>query len=175
MAIRVQDDRGAWGELVNTGSFVLETSEGSRLPAVLRQRVASKMERELTARPPWKMAAWVIVPIIVLVGPAHSIYTSFFLGAGAPPQVASVILGALPHLVAVGITVITVIFGARMLSGRQRRSIAKLLVAEAYCPGCLYHLAELPVQADRCWVCPECGAAWRAPKKYRASNPPEGA
>ena len=31
------------------------------------------------------------------------------------------------------------------------------------CPSCGYRLADLPVQADGCTVCPECGAAWRVP------------
>ncbi len=31
------------------------------------------------------------------------------------------------------------------------------------CPGCVHGLGGIPPEPDGCVVCPECGAAWRAP------------
>lgn len=45
---------------------------------------------------------------------------------------------------------------------RVRPFVAASMVTEGICGSCGYALAGLPVEADRCVVCPECGAAWRA-------------
>lgn len=47
---------------------------------------------------------------------------------------------------------------------------ARAIVAIGRCPSCGYELSQLPIEADGCVICPECGAAWR-----RASSPPGGA
>jgi hypothetical protein len=44
-------------------------------------------------------------------------------------------------------------------AGRQRA--AEDLVAKGRCASCAYEMVGLPVEADGCAVCPECGAAWK--------------
>lgn len=29
------------------------------------------------------------------------------------------------------------------------------------CPACVYQISEVPVDAEGCTICPECGAAWK--------------
>lgn len=55
---------------------------------------------------------------------------------------------------------------------RSNRALLDALVREGYCPGCGYHLRELPVEADGCTVCPECGAAWKLSATTDATSPP---
>jgi ssDNA-binding Zn-finger/Zn-ribbon topoisomerase 1 len=51
----------------------------------------------------------------------------------------------------------------------HRRWRAPFFVSIGRCPSCGYELSQLPIEADGCVVCPECGGAWRR------SSPPGGA
>jgi hypothetical protein len=50
------------------------------------------------------------------------------------------------------------------LYGVPARQIAVGLLSSQRCPGCTYKMGYLPVEADGCVLCPECGAAWRMPE-----------
>lgn len=43
----------------------------------------------------------------------------------------------------------------------HRTKIRDAAIGDRCCATCLYDLAHVPVQADGCTVCPECGSAWR--------------
>lgn len=45
------------------------------------------------------------------------------------------------------------------VAGRQQA--AESYVALGRCASCTYEMVGLPVEADGCAVCPECGAAWK--------------
>ena len=44
-------------------------------------------------------------------------------------------------------------------AGRQRAALD--MAASGCCASCQYALCGLPIGADGCTTCPECGAAWR--------------
>ncbi|MEX2219224.1 MAG: hypothetical protein WD749_10755 [Phycisphaerales bacterium] len=61
---------------------------------------------------------------------------------------------------AVGVLVTLVPIQHVVMLGFRRNVVERALRRET-CPGCGYGLAALPLEADCCRVCPECGAAWR--------------
>jgi Zn-finger nucleic acid-binding protein len=48
-----------------------------------------------------------------------------------------------------------------VLAGEAREALRSRWIAERRCPSCGYDLAGVPIEADRCRRCPECGGAWR--------------
>jgi len=42
-----------------------------------------------------------------------------------------------------------------------RQKIARVIAKHGFCASCGYALRGIPIAADRCTVCPECGSAWR--------------
>ena len=51
---------------------------------------------------------------------------------------------------------------------RGAKAARRAYLAGSVCPSCGYGLAGLPVEADRCVVCPECSGAWRLVMKATA-------
>jgi hypothetical protein len=60
-----------------------------------------------------------------------------------------------------------------MVIARLSRPESARQAGRSVCPICIYPLASIPVEADGCSVCPECGAAWRvnATSPVTASRP----
>ncbi len=48
--------------------------------------------------------------------------------------------------------------------------VVKAFLLEGRCPSCAYDLKGVRRAADRLAQCPECGAAWRMPRRYFAAN-----
>lgn len=62
-----------------------------------------------------------------------------------------------------------IILVSRVMARRRvSRELAATAVAEGLCGSCCYGLRDIPVDADGCVVCPECGAAWM---KQRITRP----
>ena len=65
------------------------------------------------------------------------------------------------------------VFGAMIFWYMRRRTARDRiegLLDEELCPSCRYSLRRLPPEKDGCWVCPECGAAWKMPE-HKAATP----
>jgi hypothetical protein len=62
------------------------------------------------------------------------------------------------------IIVSTIVWFGTLTWVRQRKflKIAGIHLRHGQCAACGYPLRDLPVEDDRCIVCPECNAAWRA-------------
>lgn len=65
-----------------------------------------------------------------------------------------------PLLLIAGVAIVTAASGATGGSRPVEAGRARLL-ARGLCASCAYHLNNLPVEADGCITCPECGASWR--------------
>src|SRR5262249_55442944 len=50
--------------------------------------------------------------------------------------------------------------GAESVKRAGRKAVDELLKSES-CPTCGYSIKGLKTEGDGCWVCPECGGAWR--------------
>ncbi|HEX8876644.1 MAG TPA: hypothetical protein VF777_07840 [Phycisphaerales bacterium] len=48
-----------------------------------------------------------------------------------------------------------------VLAGEAREALRSRWIEASRCPACSYPLEGVPVESDRCRVCPECGAAWK--------------
>lgn len=70
---------------------------------------------------------------------------------------AFVFTGFFGVIVAIGCFLVWIVWW--FLAGRQQA--AEAFVAQGRCASCTYEMVGLPVEADGCAVCPECGAAWK--------------
>lgn len=48
-----------------------------------------------------------------------------------------------------------------VLAGEARETLRSRWIEASRCPACSYHMEGVPIEADRCRVCPECGGAWK--------------
>src|SRR5579862_9120766 len=57
--------------------------------------------------------------------------------------------------------ILTILFALLIALGSGLRAFAaRNCIRHSICPSCCYALSGLPVAADGCCVCPECGGAW---------------
>jgi hypothetical protein len=87
------------------------------------------------------------------------LFVAYILRDGVSPQGRAALSGHLGIMAAA--TGIMILCVCAIVAGLlSERGIRKRLLADR-CGACDYSLAAVEPQADRCRVCPECGAAWR--------------
>ncbi len=104
-----------------------------------------------------------IKPVLIEAGIALALY---LLLAGVLiywwPMPAPVWLGFAKALVIGGLPGVLCIW----LMGRNNRRVStRAAILADMCAACTHPLTGLPVEADGCVVCTECGAAWRVPNQ----------
>jgi hypothetical protein len=93
-----------------------------------------------------------IASVVALVA-CFSIMTLTFRWAGS----AGIVGFFIPALMIGPSLMLVMRFAPRLAWKRWAAEVAAL----GHCPSCAYGLFDLPVDADGCVVCPECGGAWR--------------
>lgn len=113
---------------------------------LVRQRVGEGSVFELLTHP----AFLVIATVLVGAGVVHR---TTMPGQGSVPA-ALIGLG--------GLLLLALWLRGRIPPAAARHTVGALLELRR-CPSCAFRLGDSPAEADRCVVCPECGAAWRLP------------
>jgi Flp pilus assembly protein TadB len=98
------------------------------------------------------VTAWGLLSVtaFVLVAVAARVWTNGAYGRAAT------------FLIIAAGCVVAMVAWRRSLRRELERLERARLELPPMCPACRYELAGLPVDQDRCVVCPECGGAWRA-------------
>lgn len=150
------DDRGKRVKLVFVGGYPARLwSMVSHMPIDVHRKLRTHLENGMTGLT-WPsvvvggvlIALWTLVAVVLgpylqkLMKPSIGEFTAMFL-TNFVPQIAAI----------AGVTV----WGARRLNRRLIEGAVKL----GHCPSCGYLLKSLPIDADGCSTCPECGCGWR--------------
>jgi hypothetical protein len=157
LARKTRDDRGVVRELYGTGYGISARMETALVPDDVLVRVrrgirAGRRARfeQITHSRIVAIALWVTMllafNVIFLLGSLGR----FWLVSGAVIVTALGVLWALSR---------------RGLRAGSPEVVREAMLAEKRCPSCAYSLAGMVAAEDSCVVCPECGGAWRLPKR----------
>ncbi len=151
----ITDDRGSRVPLCPTGTLPASLSSAEARRAIARAHGDT-----------W----WYRVMIVLNVGLIVGGVVSMVRRAQRPPAPPTLQPPFDPTpwlslaLVACSIVLIVTTFSLR---SRRTRTARAACLEHSLCPSCGYTLTGIPLHADGCAVCPECGSAWRPPAKGR--------
>lgn len=152
---RVVDDRGRPVRVLDPAGFFAWPIETDPRVRDLLGRVGVAMQRSSARWTVWVVAGGVMCTAMVF---SWRLY---------------VLVPAVPRIVwFLGCTIAAsvAVQGVMRFAMRQAaKDAAVLILEEGLCPTCGYNYNELPVEPDGCYVCPECGGAWRADRVRRAA------
>ena len=142
------DDRGRFVSIVDSRLWLADRARREELGPMLRRDLRSELRA--VGRAPRVLVA-------LLPGLGAVFFGMGLLGSAPNAVVSTVMAGG---LLLFGSLIVGVLFSHAFYSTRRA---ARVLVAASRCPSCLYPLQGLPLDADGCVVCPECGSSWRPP------------
>lgn len=151
------DDRGRRVKLVFVGGYPARLwSRVSKMPVDVHRKLRERMTEGTTGPLVWQaiivggtlMGLWMLMAVVI--GPrVQAVFRPQF---GSLPGM--LLTSFLPQLLAMA--------GLGLWWSRHlNRQLIEGAVKLGHCPSCGYALKGLPIDADGCSTCPECGAGWR--------------
>lgn len=144
------DDRGKHVRVLTLTALQGGRSEAGRLSTAEVHRLSAELDAR--GNPPTMHRRLAVLLLVALA--AMLAFVSTIPGISGRWLSSGLVGGVLVAVVIVG----------RMLARRRGHTIsarARAIAATGLCASCGYRIGDLPVEADGCRVCPECGAAWR--------------
>jgi hypothetical protein len=157
---RTIDDRGTPVRLHWRGLIIARPARGQG-PAMPRRLARVRQVGAIARGSASNLRRWFVslpaVFAVLLV--ALAIVFAWSLKEFGPQAIAFVLFSPVSStILLVGVTAVLTF---RTALGARGERIREGLLRAGRCPVCLYALDDLEPEADRCTVCPECGAAWR--------------
>lgn len=151
------DDRGRRVKLVFVGGYPARLwSKVSQMPVDVHRKLRSHLENG---------RAGLVWPSIVIGGMVISLWTLIAVCLG--PSIQKLLRPSLGTFFGMFLTnfvpQMMAIAGLALWGSRRlNRQLIEGAVKLGHCPSCGYPLKSLPMDADGCSTCPECGAGWRS-------------